>query len=98
MQGVTDIESLLALIDTGVTVNYLMFWGHTPRSPDEIDRSCLSQWYPSPFEVDGVRYATAEHYMMAATARLFGDLAMVPRILDASTPAQAKRLGREVQG
>lgn len=98
MNGVIDIPSLLALIDAGTAVNYLMFWGHTPRSADEVDRSCLSQWYLSPFEVDGDRYATAEHYMMVAKARLFGDLAIVPRILEAATPALAKRLGREVQG
>ncbi|MGY4490901.1 NADAR family protein [Pseudomonas sp. TE3610] len=98
MHGVTDIQSLQALIDTGVTVQYLMFWGHTPRLADEVDRSCFSQWYPSPFEVGGERYATAEHYMMVAKARLFGDLAIVPRILAAATPAVAKQLGREVQG
>src|SRR4029453_9653264 len=38
------------------------------------------------------------HYMMAEKARLFGDEATLKRILAASSPAAAKRLGREVRG
>ncbi len=38
-----------------------------------LGASCLSQWWPSPFTVDGVEYATAEHWMMAGKARLFED-------------------------
>lgn len=33
----------------------------------------LSQWYESPFEVDGVTYLTAEMWMMVQKAKLFGD-------------------------
>lgn len=33
----------------------------------------LSQWYESPFEVDGVTYQTAEMWMMIQKAKLFGD-------------------------
>ena len=33
----------------------------------------LSQWYESPFEVDGVTYQTAEMWMMVQKAKLFGD-------------------------
>lgn len=33
----------------------------------------LSQWYDSPFEVDGVTYASTEMWMMIQKARLFGD-------------------------
>lgn len=33
----------------------------------------LSQWYESPFEVDGVTYQTAEMWMMIQKALLFGD-------------------------
>jgi ribA/ribD-fused uncharacterized protein len=36
--------------------------------------------------------------MMAGKARLFGDPAAAERILAARTPAEAKNLGREVQG
>lgn len=33
----------------------------------------LSQWFDSPFEVDGVMYASTEMWMMVQKARLFGD-------------------------
>jgi hypothetical protein len=42
--------------------------------------------------------ASGERVMMAGKARLFGDLAAADRILAARTPAEAKKLGREVQG
>jgi ribA/ribD-fused uncharacterized protein len=53
---------------------------------------------PSRYEIEGVEYASAEHWMMAAKARLFGDEAPVPAILAARTPAEAKVLGRKVTG
>jgi hypothetical protein len=31
----------------------------------EVDSSCLSQWFQREFEIDGVRYPTAEHWIMA---------------------------------
>lgn len=33
----------------------------------------LSQWYECPFEVEGVKYQTAEMWMMIQKAKLFGD-------------------------
>ncbi|CUM38137.1 Uncharacterized domain COG3236 / GTP cyclohydrolase II [Streptomyces venezuelae] len=47
--------------------------------------------------VDGVRYATAEHWMMAAKARLFGDADAERAALAARTPAEAKKAGRLVR-
>ena len=82
----------------GQPVRYLFFWGHTPGQRGQVDASCLSQWYESPFEANGLEYATAEHYMMAEKARLFGDLATLQQILASSNPGQAKALGRSVQG
>lgn len=41
--------------------------------------------------------ADAEHFMMAAKARLFGDDEAVPGILAASHPGEAKALGRGVR-
>ncbi|MEV0791542.1 NADAR family protein [Kribbella sp. NPDC050459] len=91
-------EDLQQLIASGERVKYLYFWGHQPQRDGSIGPGCLSQWWPSEFTVDGVIYASAEHYMMAAKARLFGDVAAVDRILAARTPAEAKNLGREVRG
>ncbi len=59
---------------------------------------CFSQWWPSPFTVDGITYATAEHWMMAGKARLFDDAEAERRVLDASHPKQAKDAGRTVRG
>ncbi|WP_187645319.1 NADAR family protein [Streptomyces sp. TRM49041] len=79
-------------------VRFLYFWGHRARRDGEIGASCLSQWWPSPFTVDGVTYATAEHWMMAAKARLFGDAEAERRAVEAANPALAKKAGRLVRG
>lgn len=86
------------LIEAPGPHRYLFFWGHTPRREGEVDTSCLSQWYPAPFEENGQAYATAEHYMMAEKARLFHDEASRQAILAAGTPGEAKALGRKVSG
>ncbi|KXS15548.1 hypothetical protein M427DRAFT_98663 [Gonapodya prolifera JEL478] len=62
-----------------------------------ITPSCFSQFYPVQFEVDGLVFQTAEHAMMAAKAQFFGDDQSLQSILAASTPGQAKMLGRRVQ-
>lgn len=92
-----DVDQLLHALRAGLRPDYLFFWGHTPRG-HMVDRACLSQWYPSRFVIDGVRYATAEHYMMAAKARLFGDDLLCASILRAATPGEAKALGRRIEG
>ncbi|WP_354640250.1 NADAR family protein [Kitasatospora camelliae] len=91
-------EELIALVAAGARPKYLLFWGHQPERDGRIGSGSLSQWWPAAFTVDGVRYATAEHWMMAGKARLFGDEAIVPRILAAKSPAEAKKLGRLVRG
>ncbi len=93
-----DTPALLAWIAAGGQPSYLYFWGHTPASGLVVDKSCLSQWYVAPFEADGVRYRSAEHYMMAHKALLFGDQACYQAMLEAATPAQVKALGRQVRG
>lgn len=71
--------------------------GHTPRPDGELSDAPFSQWYAAPVAVSGVLYSTAEHWMMAAKARLFGDEAGLDAILASATPAEAKSLGREAQ-
>jgi ribA/ribD-fused uncharacterized protein len=48
--------------------------------------------------VDGIAYATAEHWMMAGKARLFGDEEAAARVVAARSPGEAKKLGRQVRG
>ncbi|MFJ5882550.1 NADAR family protein [Kitasatospora cineracea] len=89
---------LTAAVASGACPKYLYFWGHQPQRDGQIGSGALSQWWPSPFTVDGVQYRTAEHWMMAGKARLFEDEEIVPKILRARTPAEAKNLGRLVKG
>ncbi len=80
------------------TLKFLFFWGHQPSKDGSLGVSCFSQWWPSPFEVDGFRYPTAEHWMMAGKALLFGDEQTAAKIRAATSPKEAKQLGREVRG
>lgn len=91
-------EELIAALEAGATPKYLLFWGHQPKADGQPGPHYLSQWWPCGFTVDGVDYASAEHWMMAEKARLFDDSAALARILAAPTPAEAKNLGRLVHG
>ncbi|MFF8096656.1 NADAR family protein [Streptomyces sp. NPDC016675] len=91
-------EALLRRVRAGERTRYLCFWGHRPRPDGRIGTSCLSQWWPSPFTVAGVAYATAEHWMMAGKARLFEDAEAERRAVAAGHPAEAKKAGRLVRG
>jgi ribA/ribD-fused uncharacterized protein len=95
---IRDRDSLLASIREGERPTYLFFWGHTAPPSGEVGKHCLSQWWPAPFQVDGLTYRTAEHFMMAEKGRLFGDEAAAARVLTAASPAAAKKIGREVRG
>ncbi|MEU8803052.1 NADAR family protein [Spirillospora sp. NPDC048819] len=86
-----DVAELTRLQDQGTRLKFLFFWGQTPGP------GYLSQWWPSPFTVDGVTYATAEHYMMAEKARLFGDGETASAIISAPHPGRAKDIGRRVR-
>ena len=91
-------EQLTTATDAGAAPKWLMFWGHQPEPGGEIGKGSLSQWWPCTFTVDAVDYASAEHFMMAQKARLFGDDDALAKILAAPTPAEAKNFGREVRG
>jgi ribA/ribD-fused uncharacterized protein len=98
MGKIDSREALVREVRAGVRIRYLCFWGHRPRRDGQVGASCLSQWWPAPFTVDGVAYATAEHWMMAGKARLFGDAEAERRVLAAGHPAEAKKAGRLVRG
>lgn len=87
------------LIDqaAGNTVNYLFFWGHRPGKDGAITKSCFSQWWKSSFATEGISYITAEQWMMAGKARLFGDAATLAEILRTDDPQAVKKLGRRVR-
>ena len=97
MKNTFDLPSLRQAVDAGHSPDYLLFWGHRQAAGKGMGKACLSQWFPAPFCVEGVRFATAEHFMMARKAQLFGDTPMFEKILAAPTPDAAKRFGRKVK-
>src|SRR5262249_33177404 len=97
-ESIRNLEDLLRAISSGLHPTYLFFWGHKPLPNGEIGKSCFSQWWPAPFSVNGVSYPTAEHFMMAGKAQLFGDEETRAQILKAGSPKAAKQFGRQVKG
>ncbi len=87
---------LRARFNAGEKLKYVFFWGHQ-RPKHGLSSSCFSQWYAAPFVVDGVRYATAEHFMMAEKAKLFGDDTTREQVINAHNPGAAKAFGRQVR-
>lgn len=101
MSKISDVRSVQQLVEQlqiGAEPRYLYFWGHRPTKAGAVSKSCFSQWYEAQFSVDGMSYSTAEHFMMAEKARVFGDTSVRERVLAARTPAEAKALGRQVSG
>lgn len=93
-----DRESLRAAVAGGRSFRYRLFWGHRARSDGQLSDSVFSQWWPCRFEAAGQPYASAEQYMMAGKARLFGDDQALAEILATDDPAACKALGRRVRG
>jgi ribA/ribD-fused uncharacterized protein len=101
-----DLASLRAACVETAPPELLFFWGHKPPPgvpQGTVGKWVFSQWYPAAFTVDGIKYATSEHWMMAGKAAVFGDREIMNRILaDSSSaspdPGLAKRLGRQVSG
>jgi ribA/ribD-fused uncharacterized protein len=92
------VDELVAFVLAGGQPDFLTFWGHRPPAAGGVGKDCLSQWWPVDFTVDGMTYPSAEHFMMAAKALLFGDTETADRVRQAPNPGAAKALGREVRG
>ena len=89
--------SLIQQYEAGDKLKFLHFWGHRPHPSGQVSSSCFSQWWEATFEVNGQAFPTAEHWMMAEKARLFGDEAIYWKILKSASPGEAKKFGREVR-
>lgn len=98
MNDINYLTDLQNQVQQGKPFNYLCFWGHTPKNQMVVDQSCLSQWFPSIFEVDGIQYQSAEQFMMAKKAELFKDTEIFQQIIASADPKQVKALGRLVKG
>ncbi|HSB65300.1 MAG TPA: NADAR family protein [Anaerolineales bacterium] len=95
---IQDIKSLINFIKDGHQPTYLFFWGHRARKDGLIGKQCLSQWWPSSFIIGRISYSSAEQYLMAEKALLFGDEEMRAKILLTSSPEEVKDLGRRING
>src|ERR1700735_820579 len=92
------VDQLLSVIRGGGQPKYLLFWGHQPPPSGGVGKGCLSQWWPAAFTVDGVSYPSAEHYMMAAKARLSGDAGAAEEIVAAPHPGAGRGLRAQGSG
>jgi ribA/ribD-fused uncharacterized protein len=72
--------------DIILTERFVLFWN-----------GWASQWFPSPFTLDGVYYGCCEQFMMAEKARVFDDEDSLRQILAAHHPREQKSLGRKVR-
>nr|WP_062333336.1 NADAR family protein [Herbidospora sakaeratensis] len=91
------VEEAVQAEASGRPPRYLFFWGHRPPRDGGVGAGCLSQWWEADFTEDGHLFHSAEHYMMAHKAWLFGDAETAAEILAAPHPGEAKRLGRQVR-
>lgn len=57
----------------------------------------FSQWHRSPFVLNGIKYETAEMYMMWFKDQVFGGK-LEKSILASTHPSETKDLGRQIKG
>lgn len=65
---------------------------HNPEEPNGY----LSNWYLCDFVIDGMKYTSAEQYMMYQKAVLFGDLVIAQKIMSTNHTGEIKAYGRSV--
>lgn len=70
-----------------ITDDFVFFWGGT-----------FSQWCPSTFIIDGVKYNSCEQYMMAKKALMFNDFDALQKIMLSKDPSKQKDIGKTVRG
>ena len=56
-----------------------------------------SQWYPSPFTIDGVRFVNCEQRMMYMKGKVFGDEEAMREVMLTEDPKRHKEIGRSVK-
>src|SRR5688572_28139166 len=93
-----NITWLVDRFESGEVLKFIYFWGHTNKYNERVGKFCFSQWYESPFTVQGIIYKTSEHWMMAQKALLFRDSDNFEKIINCNKPGEAKELGRQVSG
>ena len=80
------------LLIAGQEVEAIFF--HMPSEP----HGYLSNWYPSPFDLDGVHYSSVEQYIMYQKCMIFGDTASAKAILGTDDTKAQQDIGRKAKG
>ena len=65
---------------------------------EDEENGYLSNWYSSPFTLNGVSFSSMEQYMMYRKALCFDDEKIAAQILAENDVAKIKALGRDVSG
>lgn len=81
------MKSTLSAHGILVRGNFALFWG-----------GCFSNWYKSPFELDGIKFSCVEQYMMFSKALMFNDAKSLELIMNTNDPKKQKAYGRAVTG
>ena len=76
------------LLISGLKTDAVFF--HKPEEPYGF----LSNWYPSPFELDGERFSSVEQFIMFRKCCLFADTDMQVAVLSTDNPAKQQEIGR----
>ncbi len=63
---------------------------HKPEEP----HGYLSNWYPSPFDLDGMRFTSTEQYIMYRKCMAFGDEKSAAAVMTTNDPAKQQEIGR----
>ena len=67
---------------------------HKPEEPNGY----LSNWYLSPFELEGKHFSSAEQYIMYQKCISFEDEESASKVLSTDDPAEQQAIGRRTSG
>lgn len=67
---------------------------HLPTEPDGY----LSNWYNSPFDLDGMHFSSVEQYIMYQKCITFGDTESAKAVMATDDPARHQTIGKAASG
>ena len=88
----SDWQTYDKLTIEGQKVDVVFF--HKPEEPDGY----LSNWYLSPFDLDGKHFSSVEQYIMYRKCTLFGDHSSAAAVLATDDVAEQQAIGRKAKG
>ena len=66
------------------------------RHPEEPG-GWMSNWFLSPFTLDGTPFSSMEQYIMVRKCRLFGDASRAAAVLLTDEPGEQRAIGRQIE-